>query len=143
MYGPEEEAVQPLGDASQLTGAEQMQLLLRQGSYTHRVRRHGAMWDREVRLAPPRQDPAEPPPGVHVPLGSQRDEGTPGRFYGSHAEQQTHHAAPGAPVGVSRPMCEVCQNFFTSEAVRMKRTLTVADPDCVRLFQADGTVKVR
>jgi hypothetical protein len=40
-------------------------------------------------------------------------------------------------------MCDICQNFFAAEAIRMKRVLAVADPGCVRLFQPDGTVKVK
>lgn len=39
------------------------------------------------------------------------------------------------PIGVSRPMCYDCQQFFQAVADRKGVTLTVADPEAIHVFR--------
>jgi hypothetical protein len=135
--GPE--FIRPVsGGVSGRTAEQQMRDLLERGATTARVRMDGAIWRREIRVAP---DPAPGQiAGVHVPRGNQSDMSVPGQYSISHAEQQVRRAAGDAPIGVSRDMCEDCQNYFRSQAASANRTLVVADPSVVRLFRPDGQV---
>jgi len=71
-----------------------------------------------------------------------RDDGVPGRFYGSHAEVQMPEIAPNEPFAVSKGMCPECQRYYTAIAQDSGLTQVVADPYRVRIFYPDGTVKV-
>ena len=59
-------------------------------------------------------------------------------YYASHAEKQHIVARPDEAQGVENPMCEDCQRFMAKEAVYRKRTLTVREPGCTRVFDPDG-----
>ncbi len=71
-----------------------------------------------------------------------RDNGVPGRFYGSHAEVQMPEIAPNEPFAVSEAMCPECQRYYTAIAQDTGMTQVVADPYRVRIFYPDGAVKV-
>ncbi len=66
--------------------------------------------------------------------------GFPGKFNASHAEKQMTIASPGDPIGVSKPMCPDCVNFFKSNAQYTGNPQTVTDPEMTRIFNPNGTV---
>jgi hypothetical protein len=64
-----------------------------------------------------------------------------GQYFSSHAEKQMSLASPDHPIGVSKPMCNDCQGYF-SKLVQFKNAeQTVADPKAIRIFKPDGTVE--
>jgi hypothetical protein len=137
---PPGEVIRPVsGDVRGRSAEEQMRDLLEHGSTVTRLRIGEDMWQREIRVAP--QPPAGQIAGTHVPLGNQSDMSVPGQYSISHAEQQVRRAAGDVPIGVTRPMCSACQNFFRSEAARANKTLVVADTQGVRLFRPSGDVE--
>ncbi len=68
-----------------------------------------------------------------------RDDGVPGRFYGSHAEVQMPEIAPNEPFAVSKGMCPECQRYYTAIAQDSGMIQVVADPYRVRIFYPNGT----
>ena len=67
------------------------------------------------------------------------DQGIPGQYYASHAEKKLAILSD-EPIGVSMPMCDECQQYFSKLAVEDNRTIYVADPEQVRVFNPDGSV---
>ncbi|WP_394831700.1 DUF6531 domain-containing protein [Pendulispora rubella] len=72
--------------------------------------------------------------------GGANDHGEHGRYFASHAEKQQAVAEPGAPLGVTHPMCPDCQKFFRQQAQYMGKPQVVTDPKMTRVFNPDGTV---
>jgi RHS repeat-associated protein len=66
--------------------------------------------------------------------------GFPGKFNASHAEKQMALQHPNEPLGVSKPMCPDCQNFFKLHAEYTGKPQYVTDPQMTRIFHPDGTV---
>jgi hypothetical protein len=61
-----------------------------------------------------------------------------GQYYAGHAEKKQIVARPNTPVGVSRPMCADCMNFFRREAAFRGKEQVVSDPEATRVFDPDG-----
>jgi RHS repeat-associated protein len=68
--------------------------------------------------------------------------GFPGKYNASHAEKQMTVASPDEPVGVSKPMCRDCQDYFAAQAQETGRPQVVTDPEVTRVFWPDGSVDV-
>ena len=85
------------------------------------------------------QDKAAEMGYVLTPAGA-RDNGKPGQFNASHAEKQLSCLTTD-PIGVSQEMCEDCQAYFAALAQHEERTVVIADPGCVRVFNPDGSVE--
>jgi uncharacterized Zn-binding protein involved in type VI secretion len=64
-----------------------------------------------------------------------------GQYFSSHAEKQMSLVSPDHPIGVSKPMCNDCQGYFSKLAQFNKIEQTVADPKAIRIFKPDGTVE--
>ncbi|WP_223464649.1 PAAR domain-containing protein [Pseudomonas sp. GL-RE-26] len=64
-----------------------------------------------------------------------------GQYYSSHAEKQMSIISPDHPIGVSKPMCNDCQGYFSKLAQYKNAEQVVADPKAVRIFKPDGTVE--
>jgi Domain of unknown function (DUF4157) len=64
--------------------------------------------------------------------------GFTGKHYASHAEKQQIVKAPNQPVGVSRPMCADCIDFFQKEATFRGQPQVVSDPYTTRVFEPNG-----
>jgi hypothetical protein len=78
--------------------------------------------------------------GYTFPSSKRLDRSEAGRYHASHAEKQLNALKPGAPIGVSLPMCRDCFNYFRARARAMGRPLVVADPKVTRIFYPDGRV---
>jgi len=63
-----------------------------------------------------------------------------GQYHASHAEKQLSIVKPDDPIGVSKPMCSDCQNYFSKLAGATGKDQVVTDPDGTWIFYADGTV---
>ena len=68
------------------------------------------------------------------------DQGVDGQYYASHAERQLSLTAKEPIIGVSRPVCNDCQGYFTKLAQHEGRCWYVTDPDGTWIFYPDGTV---
>jgi hypothetical protein len=66
------------------------------------------------------------------------DGGFDGAASASHAEKQMAVAHPNDPLGVSKPMCNDCQQFFQQHARFQGKPQTVTDPLGTWRFPADG-----
>lgn len=66
--------------------------------------------------------------------------GIPGKYNASHAEKQMSIISD-KPIGISNTMCKDCRDYFCTLAIHSGRTIVTADPQYVRIFQSDGTVK--
>jgi len=66
--------------------------------------------------------------------------GFPGKYNASHAEKQMTVASPDEPVGVSKPMCRDCQDYFAAQAQETGRPQVVTDPEVTRVFWPDGSI---
>ncbi|MBD5136136.1 MAG: hypothetical protein HDT39_09300 [Lachnospiraceae bacterium] len=67
--------------------------------------------------------------------------GEPGQSKASHAEKQLSLIST-KPIGVAPiDMCDDCIIFFSKLSVYEKRTIIVADPSTVRIFESDGSVR--
>lgn len=72
-----------------------------------------------------------------------RSHGVEEQYAHSHAERQLYERLEPDAIGVTRNMCKKCQAYFRTRAMSQGRTLAVADPQCVRIFLADGQVLKR
>ncbi len=79
-------------------------------------------------------------PKFNFPNGGANDQGEVGRYYASHAEKQMAVLKPNEPIGVSKPMCKNCRNFFSQLAIKRGKEQIVSDPNVTRVFHTDGTV---
>jgi hypothetical protein len=68
--------------------------------------------------------------------------GFKGKYQASHAEKQLSMLCPDEPIGVSKPMCNDCQNYFSKLARDRGKPQVVADPEVTRIFRPDGSVGV-
>jgi hypothetical protein len=68
-------------------------------------------------------------------------EGWPGKFNASHAEKQMTILSPSKPIGVSKPMCDDCQAFFSKQAQYTGKPQIVTDPEVTRIFMPDGNIE--
>jgi hypothetical protein len=75
--------------------------------------------------------------GPITPAGF-RDHGVDGQYHASHAERQAALAEPGTPIGVDRPMCDDCIDWFKQYAEHHKIEQRVTDPTGVNVFHPDG-----
>jgi len=73
--------------------------------------------------------------GLDLPSHGRDPADKPGGYYAGHAEPKI--AEP--ETGVSRSMCEVCIRTFREEARTQQRNFVVADPQCIRIFEPNGT----
>ena len=69
-----------------------------------------------------------------------RDQGVPGQYFASYAERQMALNAEWPHIGVSKAMCEDCQNWFRSLAQYQRRDWYVTDPNGIWIFRTDGSV---
>jgi len=65
-----------------------------------------------------------------------------GQYFSSHAEKQLSIVSPNHPIGVSKPMCNDCQGYFSKLAQYTKVEQVVADPKVVRVFKVDGVIEI-
>jgi hypothetical protein len=70
----------------------------------------------------------------------QGSDGWPGKYQAPHAEKQQALTAPDHPIGVSKPMCPDCVEFFRRHATHTGQPQIVTDPDGTRLFHPDGRI---
>jgi len=68
------------------------------------------------------------------------DQGVPGQYNACHAEKQLSLITKN-PIGISRIMCQDCKRYFSKLAIAEKRIIITSDPEGVRIFYPDGTVK--
>lgn len=68
------------------------------------------------------------------------DKDFPGQYNASHAEKQMSVVSPDHPIGVSKPMCTDCQNYFSKLSKYNKADQVVTDPDGTWLFKPDGSM---
>ena len=80
---------------------------------------------------------------LQAPRAAFLDAGVIGRYWATHAEKQLSYRAPNEPIGVNRPMCDDCQNFFKQLAQRTSQIQVVADPSVTRIFYPNGQVEER
>ena len=66
--------------------------------------------------------------------------GFPGKYFSSHAEKKMAVHSPNEPIGVSKPMCKDCKEFFKKHAQYQGQDQAVGDTVVTRIFHADGTV---
>lgn len=66
--------------------------------------------------------------------------GFPGKYNASHAEKQMAVHSPNEPLGVSKPMCKDCQDFFTKHAKYQGQDQVITDPNMTRIFHPDGRI---
>ena len=78
--------------------------------------------------------------GHNLRSAGAKDQGILGKYNASHAEKQMSIISD-KPIGISNPMCKDCKEYFSTLANSLGRTIVTADPQCIRIFQADGTVK--
>ena len=76
----------------------------------------------------------------HPRVPHHNDMGTKGRYFMSHAERQKALTAKYPEIGVSRPMCSDCTDWFRRFAQYQKRDWCVTDPEGTWIFKTDGTV---
>ena len=76
----------------------------------------------------------------HPRVSHHNDMGTKGRYFMSHAERQKALTAKYPEIGVSRPMCSDCTDWFRRFAQYQKRDWCVTDPEGTWIFKTDGTV---
>jgi len=67
------------------------------------------------------------------------DNGVPGQYYASHAERQLSITAVEREIGVSKPVCPDCQQYFSRLAQYEGKDWYVADPDGGWVFRSDGS----
>ncbi|WP_299050652.1 hypothetical protein [uncultured Actinomyces sp.] len=68
------------------------------------------------------------------------DNGVLGRFYACHAERQLSITAKIPAIGVSKNVCNDCQEYFSRLAQYQGRDWYVADPSWTWIFHSDGAV---
>ncbi len=68
------------------------------------------------------------------------DRDFPGQYNASHAEKQLSILRPNEPIGVSKPMCPDCQNYFSKLAQSRGVDQIVTDPNGTWMFRSDGTI---
>ena len=66
------------------------------------------------------------------------DHGEPYRYNASHAEKQVSMYEDSYNIGVSRDMCDDCQNFFTAKAQLENKEYVVADTSTIHIFTTGG-----
>ena len=76
----------------------------------------------------------------HPRVPHHNDMGTKGRCFMSHAERQKALTAKYPEIGVSRPMCSDCTDWFRRFSQYQKRDWCVTDPEGTWIFKTDGTV---
>ena len=76
----------------------------------------------------------------HPRVPHHNDMGTKGRYFMSHAERQKALTAKCPEIGVSRPMCSDCTDWFRRFAQYQKRDWCVTAPEGTWIFKTDGTV---
>jgi len=76
----------------------------------------------------------------HPRVPHHNDMGTKGRYFMSHAERHKALTAKYPEIGVSRPMCSDCTDWFRRFAQYQKRDWCVTDPEGTWIFKTDGTV---
>ena len=106
---------------------------------------------RRTRTATPHDDPTPQAPVSRVTrpqvrshLDQMRERGMDFQFdmdrLMTHAEVKNIIRNPNTPVGVNRPMCRSCQDFFSAEAMFRGRRQIVADPQVTRVFEPSGNI---
>ncbi|GFI24649.1 hypothetical protein IMSAGC011_03451 [Lachnospiraceae bacterium] len=66
------------------------------------------------------------------------DQGVPYRFNASHAEKQVAMINGRNVIGVSKNMCEDCQDYFWAKAKLNNEPQIIADPSGIHIFTQDG-----
>jgi hypothetical protein len=72
-----------------------------------------------------------------------RDHGVPGQYGNTHAEQQVYTLSGARAIGVTRPVCSLCQAHFDQVAKSIKQVIVVAAPGQAFVFLPDGTHQIR
>jgi hypothetical protein len=73
----------------------------------------------------------------NLPMHPQ-DKDWDGQWNACHAEKQLSMKTT-EPIGISKEMCENCQNYFRKQAQFKGKTLVTKDPKTTRIFYPDGT----
>ena len=71
------------------------------------------------------------------------DGGIEGRYNASHAEKQVSMFEGATEIGVSKEMCNDCQEYFNAKAKKDKTEYIVADPSETHIFTPYGEHKKR
>ncbi|TFV77499.1 hypothetical protein E4P39_05850 [Blastococcus sp. CT_GayMR19] len=71
------------------------------------------------------------------------DQGVEEQYATSHAERQVFTRVEARAVGVTRPMCSTCQDFFVQQASTKQVVLVVSDTEMARVFLPNGTMMRR
>lgn len=66
--------------------------------------------------------------------------GFKGKYLASHAEKKMAINSPNQPIGVSKPMCRDCKEFFKKHAQYQGKDQIVTDTKVTRIFHPDGNV---
>lgn len=72
-----------------------------------------------------------------MPVENWRDGITPYKYNASHAEKQVSMYG-GTEIGVTRGMCDDCQNYFAAKAQFHNKEYIVADPTTIHIFTIEG-----
>jgi hypothetical protein len=70
------------------------------------------------------------------------DQGTSGRYQGSHAELQNLILRPGEVQAVSRPICAQCRQFVSEFAQNKSAEIFIKDPRGIWVFHKNGSVSL-
>lgn len=75
----------------------------------------------------------------HTVKSSGLDNNNPGSFYACHAEKQLS-LLTNRPIGISRRMCEDCEEYFHKLSTCKEHEITIytADPERIQIFYCDG-----
>jgi RHS repeat-associated protein len=76
--------------------------------------------------------------GLFPPTPGCVDNGDPGSYNASHAEIKAAADHPGQPIGVSKPMCDNCQQAMSKIADIQQQPVVVADPNGTHVFYPGG-----
>jgi hypothetical protein len=68
------------------------------------------------------------------------DNGIKGSFFACHAEKQLS-LLTDKPIGISKPMCSNCVEYFSKHAVHTKQVKITTDPKTTRIFFPNGVIR--
>ena len=77
--------------------------------------------------------------GIFTPTEDRaNDQGVPYQYNASHAEKQVAMINGRNVIGVSKNMCEDCQDYFWAKAKLNNESKIIADPSGIHIFTQDG-----
>lgn len=68
------------------------------------------------------------------------DNGIKGSFFACHAEKQLS-LLTDKPIGISKPMCPNCVEYFSKHAIHTKQVKITTDPKKTRIFFPNGVIR--